>query len=108
MLLRPTSTSCLPWTRCRSRSVARASTAIRAGFPRPGNISLSILSSVMPEQQPPQPFASFSRTAESHFDLWYYAAVLAVIAQASRAGGSGKAVFEQFPFLTGYAAEIAG
>ena len=43
----------------------------------------------------------------SHFKLYFYAAVLHVIEQASQSFGSRDAAFEHFPFLQGYYDELA-
>ncbi|HSF30696.1 MAG TPA: ATP-binding protein, partial [Candidatus Tectomicrobia bacterium] len=52
------------------------------------------------------PFADLPPTSVEHFKLYFYAAVLQVIIQASQAFGSYEAVFEQYPFLMGYDDEL--
>src|SRR6266480_3734717 len=52
-------------------------------------------------------FAELAPTPGVHFNLCFYAAVLHVIEQVSRALGSFETAFEQFPFLVGYNNELA-
>src|SRR5713226_652314 len=54
-----------------------------------------------------KPFADLPATAEAHFKLYFYAAVLHIIEQIARLFGSRQAAFEQFPFLAGYDSELA-
>ena len=56
---------------------------------------------------PQTPFSALEPTPRSHFKLYFYAAVLRVLAQVSQSLGSLEAVFEQFPFLVGYSEELA-
>jgi len=53
------------------------------------------------------PFADLAPTPTEHFKLYFYAAVLHVIEQASQSLGSREAAFEHFPFLEGYYDELA-
>src|SRR5947209_15723918 len=53
------------------------------------------------------PFADLAPTPTEHFKLYFYAAVLHVIEQASHSFGSREAAFEHFPFLEGYYDELA-
>lgn len=53
------------------------------------------------------PFAELAPTPVEHFKLYFYAAVLHVIEQASSTFGSREAAFEHFPFLEGYYDELA-
>jgi hypothetical protein len=53
------------------------------------------------------PFADLPPTPAEHFKLYFYAAVLHVMAHASQAFGSSEATFAQFPFLVGYSNELA-
>src|ERR1043165_4637514 len=46
-------------------------------------------------------------TANAHFKLYYYAAVLLVIDRMLQMCESSESPFEQFPFLTGYINELA-
>ncbi|HWE04976.1 MAG TPA: ATP-binding protein [Tepidisphaeraceae bacterium] len=59
----------------------------------------------MPQTIPP--LADMPQTAASHFALWFYDAVLDVVAQAVRTDGSYAKAIERFPFLDGYCLEIA-
>ena len=56
----------------------------------------------------PSPFTDLPPTAASHFRLYYFAAVLHVLDQLSASFGTRAAALEQFPFLAGYQAEVAG
>lgn len=53
------------------------------------------------------PFAIVPPTAEGHFKLYLYAAILHVIDHLVEAFDSQEAVFERFPFLAGYVRELA-
>ena len=53
------------------------------------------------------PFAALPPTPAVHFKLYFYAAVLRLIAHVTRALGTFAAAVEQFPFLTGYSDELA-
>jgi hypothetical protein len=55
---------------------------------------------------PENPFADLPPTSVEHFKLYFYAAVLQVIVQASQAFGSYETLFEQYPFLVGYDDEL--
>jgi hypothetical protein len=46
-------------------------------------------------------------SADEHFKLWFYAAVLKVVTSAAERHDSWEAVFEQFPFLASYVNELA-
>jgi ATPase family associated with various cellular activities (AAA) len=52
-------------------------------------------------------FADLPPTPAEHFKLYFYAAVLHVIVQASQSLGSRETAFEHFPFLEGYYDELA-
>lgn len=52
-------------------------------------------------------FDDLKQTPAEHFKLYFYAAVLRIIKQCFEAFGSRAAIFEQFPFLEGYNAELA-
>jgi hypothetical protein len=62
---------------------------------------------VQPMPQTIPALADMPRTAASHFALWFYDAVLDVVAQAVRTEGSYAKAIERFPFLEGYCVEIA-
>lgn len=53
-------------------------------------------------------FADLRPTPANHFSLYFYAAVLHVLKQASDALGSLDSAAGQFPFLSGYKNELAG
>jgi hypothetical protein len=57
---------------------------------------------------PRLPFADLPPTPAQHFRLYYFGAVLHLLEQLSLALGSRAAAPEQFPFLAGYEAELAG
>src|SRR5690242_13276762 len=54
------------------------------------------------------PISELPPTPNSHFALWFYAAVLDVIASIVRVEGSQESAVARFPFLGAYCAEIAG
>ena len=56
---------------------------------------------------PERSFADLACTPPEHFKLYFYAAVLRVVKQCFEVFGSREAAFEQFPFLSGYNAELA-
>jgi hypothetical protein len=53
------------------------------------------------------PFAAVPPTAEGHFKLYLYAAILHVLDHLVAALDSQEAAFERFPFLAGYVHELA-
>ena len=52
-------------------------------------------------------FSAIPCTPTEHFKRCYYAAVLHVIEQAAQSYGAPDALFEHFPFLAGYGAELS-
>ncbi len=55
----------------------------------------------------PHPFASLPPTPQQHFTLYFYAAVLNVLEQVSRAFDSHEEALSRFPFLVNYHNELA-
>lgn len=55
---------------------------------------------------PPYPFAHFPPTPAEHFRLYLFAAVAHLLDQAGRAFDTPATLFEHFPFLAGYRAEL--
>jgi hypothetical protein len=53
------------------------------------------------------PFADLPPTPVEHFKLYFYAAVLRLIAKVVQSVGSFESAFERFPFLAGYNNELA-
>jgi hypothetical protein len=53
------------------------------------------------------PFSDLPPTPREHFKMFFYAAVLNLLHQVTRAFDSQAAAFEQFPFLAGYNNELA-
>ena len=53
------------------------------------------------------PFADLAPTPVEHFKLHLYGAILTVLAQVSHVFGSPQAAYEHYPFLMGYADELA-
>lgn len=51
--------------------------------------------------------ADLPYTAHQHFTLYFYAALLRLLDQASRHFGSAEAADERFPFLAGYFSEVS-
>lgn len=58
-------------------------------------------------QKSENPFALLPRTPESHFKLYFYAAVLRLLERLISTSVSAEEVFERFPFLAGYNNELA-
>ncbi|MCA1612877.1 MAG: ATP-binding protein [Acidobacteria bacterium] len=58
--------------------------------------------------QPRTPFDELSRTPESHFKLYFFAAVALALARLAEGFGSDEAVDELFPHLALYRREIEG
>ena len=56
---------------------------------------------------PAHPFGDLRPAPAEHFKLYFYAAVLQVLNRLVHVLGSPEAVFEAFPFLEGYHAELA-
>ncbi|HYE16638.1 MAG TPA: ATP-binding protein [Pyrinomonadaceae bacterium] len=54
-----------------------------------------------------EPFGDLRPTPESHFKLYFYAAVLHVVREVASLFGSHEAAVKQFPFLQGYSAELS-
>jgi hypothetical protein len=55
----------------------------------------------------PALFAGLAQTPQQHFTLYFYAAILRLVAQLNTHFGSPEAVNERLPFLAGYLNEIA-
>src|SRR3712207_5251869 len=53
-----------------------------------------------------QIFDALPRTAETHFRLFFHAAVSRVLSHLDKIAASAEAGGESFPFLKGYAAEL--
>lgn len=53
------------------------------------------------------PFANLPPTPATHFKLYLYGAITHVLEQLFLAFGSPQAAYQQFPFLSGYADELA-
>jgi hypothetical protein len=54
------------------------------------------------------PFDDLPRTPAEHFRLHFFSAVARLLEELSRAFGSCEAAEKEFPFLTGYRAELVG
>lgn len=52
------------------------------------------------------PLLRLPRTAETHFNLYLHAAIVAVITQVAREHDSAETAFERFPFLAGYVNQL--
>src|SRR6185295_17686217 len=98
------------WLTYHSASGWPASTAIRVGCRPPGGLLPFILSNLLEYAgmiSSTQPFCDLPQTPDTHFKLYFYAAVLRVIEQVMQSFDSPEATFEQFPFLAGYMNELA-
>lgn len=56
---------------------------------------------------PQNPFADWPRTPAAHFRLYFFAAVSRLLRELIRITGSADKTFGQYPFLVGYANELA-
>src|SRR3954454_15413452 len=54
-----------------------------------------------------RPFAHLPFTAEAHFRLYFYAALVQILEKVFQAFDSAEAAFEEFPFLESYFGELA-
>ncbi|HEX6624631.1 MAG TPA: hypothetical protein VF064_13040, partial [Pyrinomonadaceae bacterium] len=59
-----------------------------------------------PQQQQTNAFAGLAPNAETHFRLYYYAAVSRLLGYMQRLGGAGGAAREGYQFLQGYEDEL--
>jgi hypothetical protein len=82
--------------------------AIRVGFPPQVGSSPLIMFEQVEHLAAPNVFADVPPTPAAHFKLYFYAAVLHVIRQVAALSGSVEAALRQFPFLSGYCAELDG